>query len=132
MISQTISGFTVGGTYDLTFLLSTESFGINGGQGDTVNVAIIGTNTINQDFTQSNAPTTTPQWSLWEQQTYTFVADASSLIFQIHGYADNYLGYPSRDAGVDKFSLTQVPEPASVALLGLGLAGLGFSRRRKA
>ena len=32
---------------------------------------------------------------------------------------------------VDDFSLTAAPEPATYALLGGGLAGIGFSRRKK-
>lgn len=35
-------------------------------------------------------------------------------------------------AGIDTASLTQVPAPAPLALLGAGLFGLGFLRRRKA
>ena len=63
--------------------------------------------------------------------TYTFVADATSLTFEFNSC--NTCGFFS-EPGLDDFRIaaaSTAPEPATLVLLGLGLAGLGFSRRRK-
>ena len=63
---------------------------------------------------------------------YSF--DISSFVsgggtFQIRfAEVDNQLFF---NAGVDNVTVNVVPEPATLALLGLGLAGIGFSRRKQ-
>jgi hypothetical protein len=56
--------------------------------------------------------------------TRGFGGATGNFTAQISGVGDITLGEV-------EFS-SQIPEPASLALLGLGLAGLGFSRRKKA
>ena len=93
-------------------------YGSDGGTPNDLNVIYDGI-TI---FTLNNAPSTKPAYTLFQFAVTATGNDTLTL-----GIRND----PSFQA-LDDVSVNSVPEPASLALLGMGVLGLGFLRRRKA
>jgi hypothetical protein len=135
-VSQSVSGFVVGGLYRLDFAQSPE-IDAQGHFDAIVGVTITGAASSTTNFSAISAGIAGHSWADWKAQSLTFTADATTLNFQFAGATPDgpCAALCDIESGIDNISVTQlasVPEPASIALVGLGILGLCWSRRKRA
>lgn len=123
-LTQTINGLTVGRQYQVTF----QSAGAQE-KGYTAAFKTGWTVALgNQSFSTVQTSSAGRGFSDWASQSFTYTATASSMLLSFIASAPT--GSPPYSL-LANVGMTQVPEPATLALVGVGVAGIALLRRRR-
>jgi choice-of-anchor C domain-containing protein len=121
-ISQSVSGFTIGQTYELSFWMSGNP---DGPPPIKMLTASVGGTSV--DFTFDSSTNSKADMG-WLEKTFLFSATSETMLLSFQGTDNPGTAY---GAALDNVSISAVPVPAAGLLLLGGLAAFGMFKRKR-